>query len=304
MPPRREQRPGAWPEPTKEVPTWTIIRRASTFEDYLFGRGLAERTVGEYAKWVRRARRWCFQQGVDLDSIFPHHLRAWSETTPASWSSRKQARTSLAHYYAWIGRTDGVTDAIRVPRKPRQQCRSLTPAEASLLRDAATMVGGRQGLATLIGLYSAARAGEISGMRWDGWDGARLRWWRTKTSDWHEVPAHPVLAAALDAAREKAWAPTIFPGDHGREHVGATTVWSWVGDVGRAAGVKVTPHQLRATALSTALDATGDLRAVMTLAGHRDPAVTAGYTRTTATRLGSAIDALDYNFSSEDGGAA
>jgi len=56
----------------------------------------------------------------------------------------------------------------------------------------------------------------------------------------------------------------------------------------------VSPHRLRHTALTVALEATKDLRAVMDLAGHRDPTVTAGYTRVTQQRLTDAVMGLEY----------
>ena len=60
------------------------------------------------------------------------------------------------------------------------------------------------------------------------------------------------------------------------------------------AGLRVTPHRLRHTALTTANDVTGDLRAVQDFAGHTDPAVTARYTRTSRDALSRAVMALDY----------
>jgi len=56
----------------------------------------------------------------------------------------------------------------------------------------------------------------------------------------------------------------------------------------------VRPHELRHTALATALDRTKDLRAVMTFAGHARPETTAGYTRTTRKRLEAVVAAIDY----------
>lgn len=72
------------------------------------------------------------------------------------------------------------------------------------------------------------------------------------------------------------------------------TIWSWITAVGEVADVKVTPHRLRHTALTVALENTKDLRVVMDLAGHRDPTVTAGYTRVTQQRLTDAVMGLEY----------
>ena len=119
------------------------------FDEWLVGRGLAARSIAEYCKWVRRAERWCWVQRLDLATLTPPQVRAFADTTPPSWSTRKQVRASLGHYYGWVGRPDPPHDAVPVPRKPGMATRALTPGDARSLRDAAVLVGGRHGLATL-----------------------------------------------------------------------------------------------------------------------------------------------------------
>lgn len=263
------------------------------YRDLLAGLGLSERTIRTYTAAVRRLHRHCRQQRLDPTVLTPAQVRAWADTLPMSWSSRKLARSALRHYYD--GRADRPWRAVRVPRRPPRRWRGLEPEDAHVLREAALMVGGRPGLAVLIGLYTAARVSEIAAMRWDGVDFAAgtIRWWRTKVDDWHTVPLHPVLAEALAAARTEHHV-CIFAGDGGRPHVTTQAVWGWVRQVGDRAGVPVTPHQLRATAITMALDATGDLDAAAAFAGHGDVRVTRGYTRTSTRRLDAAIAALDY----------
>ena len=87
----------------------------------------------------------------------------------------------------------------------------------------------------------------------------------------------------------------LFPGHCCRPHVTPTTVWHWVRKVSNAAGIgDITTHQLRHTALATANDNLGDLRAVMEFARHMRPEVTAGYTRTTKQQLEMVVGSLDY----------
>ncbi|KKK59417.1 hypothetical protein LCGC14_3034590, partial [marine sediment metagenome] len=69
----------------------------------------------------------------------------------------------------------------------------------------------------------------------------------------------------------------------------------WTKRVASEAGIhEFTTHQLRHTALTTANDTMGDLRAVQTFARHKKPETTAGYTRTKQTRLREVSDSLDY----------
>ena len=67
-----------------------------------------------------------------------------------------------------------------------------------------------------------------------------------------------------------------------------------------AAGVgKITPHQLRHTALTHAYHATKDLRAVQDFAGHAKVETTVRYTEVHRDRLTAAIDSLRYGSAQE-----
>lgn len=267
------------------------------FRDALLGQGLADRTAAEYVKWLRRLHAWCATHGVDPVTAPAPVVRTWADTLPRSWASRKQARNALAHYYRLVGRLDEPWKAVRVPRKPRPQYRGLSEADARTLRDAALIIGGRQGLATLVGLYTGARASEIAGLRWDGVDYAAetIRWWRSKTSEWHSVPLHPVLAEALREAHDGTRKGPVFMGNNGRVYVSPATVWGWVRHVGEMVSIDVSPHQLRATAGTLVLEVTRDLDAAAEFLGHRDPSVTRGhYTRTSQVRLRAAVEALEF----------
>jgi integrase len=87
----------------------------------------------------------------------------------------------------------------------------------------------------------------------------------------------------------------VFPGRRIGTPVSAATIWAWVRLVAEEAGLPPVPcHVLRHTCLSTANDATGDLRAVQALAGHIKVETTTRYTRLSRRRLEGAVMALDY----------
>ena len=263
----------------------------SQYIDLLRGQGRADHTIRHYVHYVRRLMVWCTEHGFDPATVPAHEVRSFAdELVPESWGSRKQARTALAHYWRACGRDDEPWQAIRVPRKPKPGYTGLTPQAASTLRAAAEMYGRRPGLATLCLLYTGARAGEVAGFHYDHIAEGTIRWWRPKTSDWHMMPLHPVLADALGDG-----SGFVFVGNNGRPHVSGATIWKWTRQVAETVGLEVTPKQLRSTAGMMVLEATGDLDAAASFLGHRDVNVTRShYVRTSTGRMDAAVRGLNY----------
>lgn len=266
-------------------------------EDRLYGEGRAERTVREYVKWAKRLARWCDLNGLDVATLTARQVRAWiDQTVPEGRESRKQAYTSCKHLFTMLGRTDAPWEAIRVPAKPKGAPHPLNPRQAATLRATAQLHGGKEGVAVLGLLYTAARASEVAGWRWDGidHDEATIRFWRPKRRDWHTVPLADPLADALERWRPAGAEGQMFPGNNGRPHVSATTVWTWTKRIAVIAGLDgINPRRMRATVASEVLEATGDVDAAAALLGHADPAVTRTYyTSTSMRRLRGAVAAI------------
>ena len=265
----------------------------------LIGLGLARKTIAVYVLMVDRAERWCVANELELAELRPSQVVAFVETLPKTKSSRAQARAALGAYWRLCDRQDGPERAIRVPRRPRMRCRALDDHTAAVLASLARRRGDREGLAVLLGLYAGLRRAEIASLRWRQIDGG----WLTvlgKGDVERSIPLHPVLVEALGAFRRchpaegphgRDW---IFPGRFGGP-VNPTTVWGWVRDLSRTAGLDpVATHVLRHTALAVANDNTHDLRAVQELAGHARPETTAGYTRVLGARLEQTVRAIAY----------
>jgi integrase len=240
------------------------------------------------------AEAWCEEHGADLRTVAPDLLREWVETVPFSTSSRRRARNALGHYWEIHSRPSPPLYIVRVPRKARAVCRALEVEEAHMLAKTARARGGQEGLATLFALYLALRRMEIAKLRWvdfqeDGW--LRIVGKREQSA---MLPVHPVVLAAM-AEHGRLSETWVFPGRiDGHAH--PATVWNWVRLVAAEAGVeRMTVHRARHTALATALDSTGDLRAVQEFARHASPSSTAIYTRVTARRLTGVMDAIDYD---------
>jgi integrase len=264
------------------------------YGEYLIGLGLAPRTVRIYEQKVLRAIVWFDHRGLNLDEPGVGDVFRFASEAANSNATRGQLRAALTHYWEWRG-TPGPVEAIHVPPAPDMVCRALEVDEAARMVKAARG-WYPQGLAALFGLAMAMRREEIAAAQWSRF---------TPNFDWYKVlgkgdrtrtlPVHPVLCDEVRHLRrtDRNW---IFPGRAGvRDHVAPATVWTWTKRVAGAAGVEgFTTHRLRHTTLAEMNDQLGDLRATQSFAGHRNPAVTAGYTRTTARRLREASDSLSY----------
>lgn len=260
------------------------------FTDHLTGLGLNQRTIVYYVNRARTAQRWLQTYGSDLETANATLLAQYARTLPNSHSTRGQTVAALIHYWEWSGRLNPPSRAIRVPPRPEMVCRALEDVET---RDLVKVSLGwhPQGTAVLLGLYLALRRFEIAKAEWSRFDD-KLTWYRVtgKRDKTATLPVHPILRSEL-LPRGAGW---LFPGRLGGS-VNPATIWHWISEVAVVADVDdLTPHRLRHTALTWAVDAGIQLRDVQTFARHSDPGMTAKYTRTSNRRLQEVVDALDY----------
>lgn len=270
--------------------------------DQLLAEGLAPRSAREYSNAIWRAQQWFAEHGLDLKRASPSSVVAYADSLPRTHSSRKLARASLRWYWQLQKRRNPPVRAIRVPRRRKMVCRALDEPDAHTLELAARSRADDKGLAVLVCLYLALRREEVAELRWDGFNEG----WLTlvgKGDAERTIPVNPILAERLvskrlgqprQLRRGLDGSPWVFPGRCGG-HISPATVWAWVREVARDAGLEEVPtHRLRHTALATANDHLGDLRAVQEFAGHARPETTAGYTRATGARLQAVSAALLY----------
>lgn len=261
------------------------------FHAYLVGEGLHPDTIRLYVAQVERADKWMRQQNTTLAWCAPEHVATYADTLPTGYSTRRQASVAFTHYWRMHDRTNAPVKALRVPPAPEMECRALEPYQA---RDLVKVALGwhPKGLAVLFGLYLALRRTEIARAEWERFS-PNLDWYKClgKFDKTRTLPVHPILQAELEEHQGKGW---VFPGRFGGPSNPAT-IWAWTKEVALEAGIRnIQTHQLRHTTLATANDATGNLRSVQSFAGHSKTSTTAGYTRTTKTRLREVSDSLDY----------
>lgn len=263
------------------------------FREYLIGQGLTDSTIRLYVRYASMADQWMRHHHTSLEWASPSLVAEFTSTHVAfSHSSRGQCAAAFRHYWTFRGRADGPVKAVRVPAQPEMVCRAIEEEDARAL--VKTALGWwPEGTAVLFGLYLALRRTEIARAEWSRFS-REMAWYtvtgkRDKTAT---LPVHPILVGDLEGRRERSgW---VFEGRFG-SHVSPATIWSWTKRVATEAGLDdFTTHQLRHTALTTANDGLGDLRAVQTFARHSRPSTTAGYTRTKMNRLVEVSDSLDY----------
>lgn len=265
----------------------------SSYERYLVSVGLSVKTIDTYLRCIRKAAARLADMGGDLDTADAYQLASVSALTPLTHSMRGQLRSALAHYYDYLDRRDAPLRAVRVPPQPKMVNKALEPDETVRLLKIARERWPEGGV-VLLGLYLGLRRAEIACAEWERFDD-KMEWYTVlgKGDKTATVPVHPVLADLLAPRRGSGY---MFPGRPGvRAHIAPATVQAWTLALADDAGVgKVTPHQLRHTALTAALDGTQDLRSVMMWARHERPQTTVGYTRTTKDQLRRVSDALDW----------
>ena len=132
------------------------------------------------------------------------------------------------------------------------------------------------------------------------------------------LPVRPTVWAATLAYLEKSGralseelsdAPLFTPTRNQRGGTTAkaltpTMVWYIVVRHVKAAGIKkrITPHSLRHTAITLALDAGATIRQAQTFAGHGDPKTTVRYDRTREDLDKSAAHLIDFGEDETTGG--
>lgn len=284
---RRVHKAPAGPRPVSSVDRVLLVQQRLREE------GMSPRTVHSYFMTLRRVDTWCDARGRSLLTLQAEDLAAFAMLVPNTHSSQRIVKVSLGHYWRILGRDNPPLWVIRVPGKPAALCKALTEDEARTLVRAARSRRDRKGLAVMLGMHLGLRREEIATLRRDAFTDEGWINIVGKGNKSASLPVHPDVLD-LVGSLDRQDSPWVFPGRYDGP-VGNATIWNWVREVAEEAGVEnVTTHRLRHTALAEANDILGDLRAVQAFARHSKPETTAGYTRTTAKRLGEVMMAISY----------
>lgn len=254
---------------------------------------LAENTTRDaYERDWTQFSAWCSTQGLDpigatrqdIDRYRQRLLRKHARPTVA----RKLATLSSFYRYGQLECPDVVTDnpvlRVRRPRVERESNRSgLDLDEARSVLALARTAGGRDAAVVLLLAWTGLRVTELR--RASVTDMSTERGQRTLTVT-RKGGKRQTLMVASEAARAvdtylegRESGPLILGARGGpiSRHEVATTVDRYVTRAG--VGKRITPHSMRHTFATLALDAGADIREVQRMMGHASVDTTMRYDR-------------------------
>ncbi|WP_336671471.1 tyrosine-type recombinase/integrase [Tsukamurella sp. USMM236] len=252
--------------------------------------GTQAKRRGIWDKWVEP--RW---GRLPANQVAPSDVGVWISGIVAkrSPSTARQALGVLRQVLA-IPVSDGVlsrnpAEGVKVPRTPRTEPAPLTHDQ--LWRLAGAMAGERDRLMILVAGYGGLRWGELSALRVSDLRNSAVRVSRAysdvggilhlgdvKDHEARTVPLPPSVArrlAKLAAQYADCSEQLLFPANNGNTPLRNK---NWRRDkltpAAETIGRTVTPHELRDTAASLAIDAGASVVAVARLLGHEDATTT------------------------------
>lgn len=241
---------------------------------------------------------WCERTGLDPRQATRGDIDAFTATlTAPSTASLARHLSALSSWYTYLVSNDvagrNPVEAVDRPAIDRDSSPTvgLTGPEASQFMRTARAMGGRQATrdAALLGMLAelGLRVGEALALDVESFRTNRGH--RTvrvvgKGGKMRELPIPAPLGRDLDAwlARRGDQSGPLFTTATGKR-VDQPAVFRLVRRVGAAAGLpeaaKLSPHSLRHTVATAALDAGAELRDVQDMLGHADPRTTRRYDR-------------------------
>lgn len=262
-------RPAGW---HTAITAWTTSLRAA---------GRREATIVLYRHYLQQVATQLGGTPWDVTETDLEHLLG---TMAGGVSARKSMRTALGGFYRWAERTGrmDVDPAKRLPtvKVPRGRPR---PTPEGVLAEALAAAGPRERLMIELGALAGLRAGEISRVHADDFDGA---WLIVHGKGGHDREL-PIGAGHLRDALEdcEGW---LFPNTQRGGHLTPNHVSKLLA---RALPAPWTAHTLRHRFGTRAYATTRDLLSVSRLLGHASTDTTLIYVLLPDDHLRLAMDA-------------
>lgn len=274
-------------------------RGSRAFASWMDRQGYAPTTIRNYGAQIRLAEKWLAERGFPaLRHCRWEEYRELFESRPHTHTSRALFRNALMAYWNFLGRKP--PGKLRVPVRPVMKSRALETSELRAVLKAAREMGPEMYAACCLGYYAALRRMEITRARWD-WFDFEKGWIRMigKGNKEAFLPISAPLKEALLALPRKRGVPWVFSSSRPKfgyrpetAPIADGTLNMWFHALRLATGIHVTPHVLRHSALTEAVDRTKNLRAAQGFARHSDPRTTAGYSALRTRRLLEVAEAV------------
>ena len=244
-------------------------------------------TRNGYAREARVFTAWCDERGLDPRAARRHDIEAYrNERTGAGESARTVARrlSALSSLYTYSGGANPLA-GVKRPKVDRNSSpsQSLERQEVPALLVAAEADSPRSAALVSLLLLSGLRVSEALNAKIEdlGYDkGHRTLTIHAKGGAETKIPLPPAIARSIEKAVEGRTAGFVLATASGkamdRRHAHRT-----VQRLAKAAGVNdavhIGPHDLRHTAVTAVLDATGSIDAGQRFARHASPVTTQLY---------------------------
>jgi len=232
--------------------------------------------------------------GLDLYDVEPSHIDAYrlaATEAKAATSTINRRLSSLSAFYAWVIRENIVTldrnpahsDYVKRDKASSKHAAALTTDEMRALIAAARDASDRDLLVVLVLAHAGLRVTELV---------------NAKVSDLRDERGHCTLSVIGKGNKKRSvvmppeaceivdgQAPTDYLINNDGAQLNRHQVTRILARLQRAAGIrtKLTPHVLRATMVTEALDAGVELWVVQDTAGHSDSRTTRAYQRRAAS---------------------
>lgn len=255
--------------------TWLLVGHApSTAEGYF-------RASLRFLGWAK----------VPLHEVTERHVAEWLETFSYRSAARQTYFHGLASLFSFALRHGHIprdpTAHIQVSAPETKEPRALTVEQYEAVKAAAYRHAAVRGYTVELLYYTGGRIGEICTLTWDAVRPEGLLLSKTKGGKERTVPWTPGLRRAVEGLRGHfGERERILPRTDG-------TVWKWVRDAGRDAGVEnVHPHLFRSTAATRIQERGGMPSAAQKLLGHTKLSTTQRYFDTSKEAVAEAVRLL------------
>jgi site-specific recombinase XerD len=289
------------------------------FESHLAGGGKSERTIQAYVQDLRSFVSWSetrYAEPYSVDAFnrtdlvaYRKHLIHACQVAPSTWNRRL---ASLRAYSAWLqglgvlsydptDSLEGMQEVELAPRwlSERDYGRFMREVEKQVLAartDAARLLAYRDRAVIALMALAGLREGEVCSLRSDSLNLSARKGFVVvlgKGEKRRRVPLNKEARSMLEqylAIRGEQPGPLFF-GKRG-EPLGERGIQRRVEALGQAAGLSVTPHDLRHTFAKRLLNSGAQLTEVSKLLGHSRLETTGRYVQPGDEDLELAVDRL------------